>query len=443
MKNKALVIFLSIIMFLVGGIVGIGGIAYITLPYNEELVETSEVYYSLSDKDATVAVASGVQQPEEGAVSVHFLELGNRFTGDCTYIKVGENIDILIDCGSKSNSIPTVDAYLKQYVTDNVLEYVIITHAHQDHYAGFATTAKVKSIFDLYECETIITFSTTNQKLPTTYLDESVGDKQHISTLGITSYEETTTSKTTLYANFNRELQDELNTTLSKGGKPVHLTANEIIEDTQNYPNGEIVLDNTNDISLQILNNYYYSNEAHSDNDYSVCTMLHQGEKHFIFTGDLEIEGETKLVELNSLPQVELYKAGHHGSKTSSSMTLLNEIKPKIVCVCCCAGSSQYTDDVKNQFPTKQFLINVSQFTDAVYVTSLCLDYDKGEFTSFNGNIVIMAKKDDEFTSVYASNNTTKLKDTDWFKKNRLEMCKVADEDGKVINPNWYTVNIE
>ena len=39
----------------------------------------------------------------------------------------------------------------------------------------------------------------------------------------------------------------------------------------------------------------------------------------------------------NLMPEVELYKAGHHGSKTSSSNALLEVIKPKIVCVskCC------------------------------------------------------------------------------------------------------------
>ena len=236
MKNKTLIVFLSIMMFFIGGVAGLGGFAYITLPYNEELVGADNVYYSLSDHE-DIHLASGVQQAQDGAVAVHFLELGNKYTGDCTYIKVGENIDILIDCGSKSNSVATVSNYLNKYVTDGVLEYVIVTHAHQDHYAGFATTAKVDSIFDLYECETIITFSTTNQKTPTRYLEEEYSSS-NISKLGIVSYGATTTSTSTLYANFNRELTDELNTTLTKGSKagqnPQHLTADQIRKDTTN-----------------------------------------------------------------------------------------------------------------------------------------------------------------------------------------------------------------
>ena len=436
MKNKALIIFLSLIMFIIGGVGGVGALAYITLPYSEELIETEEVYFSKSSSGDTIKLAQGVQQAEDGAVSVHFLELGNKYTGDCTYIKVGENIDILIDCGSKSNSVATVSSYLNQYVTDGVLEYVIITHAHQDHYAGFATTAKVDSIFDLYECETIITFATTNQKMPEQYWDKSIdtgNDEQYVSKLGITSYGEITSSTSTLYANFNRELTAELETKLTKGSKagnyPTHLTATEVLD---TYVDGKIVLDQTNDINLQVLNNCYYTTSGH-ENNYSVCTLLNQGEKYFIFTGDLEKDGEKYLVKQTSNPvlhqtdfSVEVYKAGHHGSKTSSSTELLDVIKPKIVCVCCCAGSNEYTNTDENQFPTEIFIENVSRYTTQVYVTTLCINYDNDEFMSFNGNIVVMAGKDDVTVGVYCSNNTTVLKDSEWFINNRYNICKDA-----------------
>lgn len=456
MKNKALVIILSILMFCVGVAGGVGGLTYGLLPHTEELVGNDKGFYSLSDKDDTISIATGVQEAEEGAVAVHFLELGNKYTGDCTYIKVGEDIDILIDCGSKSTSVATVSNYLNQYVTDGLLEYVIVTHGHQDHYAGFATTAKVDSIFDLYECETIITFSTTNQKTPTAYLDADAPGEENVSKLGITSYSATTTSTSTLYANFNRELTAELATTLTKGKRagqhPSHLMAHEVVEA---YVEGKIVLDAENDITLQILDNYYYKNEAHSENDYSVCTMINQGSKHFIFTGDLEVDGEEYLVNPSRNPifgtsdfttrayGVELYKAGHHGSKTSSSMTLLNVIKPRVVCVCCCAGSSEYTSNTANQFPTKIFINNISQFTTQVYVTTLCVDYDKNLFTPFNGNIVVMAKKEDIDVSVYCSNNTTLLKDSEWFKNNRLEMCQQVVSGEQALHSSWISTQNE
>ena len=49
--------------------------------------------------------------PDEGVIteeelSIHFLELGNKYTGDCVYIKAGNN-DILIDAGSRNSSSET------------------------------------------------------------------------------------------------------------------------------------------------------------------------------------------------------------------------------------------------------------------------------------------------------------------------------------------------
>ena len=145
--------------------------------------------------------------------------------------------------------------------------------------------------------------------------------------------------------------------------------------------------------------------------------MINQGDNHFLFTGDLEESGEEKLVELNKLPQVTLYKAGHHGSKTSSNEVLLAAIQPQIVCVCCCAGSSEYTDNNSNQFPTQAFIDRIAPYTELVYVTTLCTDYENNQYVSMNGNITVTSNA----TGVYVdcSNVNTILKEWDWFKANR------------------------
>lgn len=327
------------------------------------------------DKNLTVQTSN---------VSIHFLELGNVYTGDCTYIKT-PTADILIDCGSKSSSIPTITSYLNQYVTDGKLEYVIITHAHEDHYAGFATYASTKSIFDLYECETIITFS---------QIESGKANK-------------------TMYKNFVRELNAEI----ANGAK--HYTA---LECVKNQNGAKATFDLGNNVSINILNSYFYDHKpalASEDNEnlYSVCTLIKDGDKNFIFTGDLEEIGEQYLIELNDLPECDLYKAGHHGSKTSSSSAFMKVIKPKTVCVCCCAGSSQYTDNIPNQFPTQIFINNVAPYTTEIYVTTLCVDYSQKTFTSFNGNIVYMSSSTGY--NVVCSNNNTILKESNWFKNNR------------------------
>ena len=110
-------------------------------------------------------------------------------------------------------------------------------------------------------------------------------------------------------------------------------------------------------------------------------------------------------------------------------------IDPEIICVCCCAGSSEYTKKVENQFPTVEFIANISQYTTRVYVTTMCVDYDADQFVSFNGNIVVMSSVDlTKDTTVYCSANKEVLKDSDWFKNNRLELCKQKSN----FNMSWW-----
>lgn len=318
-------------------------------------------------------------------LSIHFLELGNKYTGDCTLIKVG-NVEVLIDAGSKTSSIPTIKNYLDQYVTDGTIEYVIVTHAHEDHYAGFATSEKEESLFDMFKVETVIQFA-------------CVGEK---------------TKQNKIYQDYQRELAE----LQERCGTKVY-TALECVEE-QNDAKREYNLNDN--IKLEILDQKYYRETSSTENNHSVCCQIIQNnEKYYIFTGDLEKAGEESLVALNQnrLHQVELYKAGHHGSKTSSNDKLLGVIKPKNICVCCCAGSTEYNAAPENRFPTQDFIDRVAPYTTEIYVTTLCLDFSNGTYESMNGNIVVCCNRDDEVVTIYCSNNDTKLKDTDWFKNNR------------------------
>lgn len=361
--SRGLTVFLAILCFLMGSVGGFFAYFKITMP------TVSDTYEPKSNTHVS------------GDLVINFLELGNKYTGDCTYIKVG-NTDVLIDAGSKTSSVPTIDKYLKQYVADGTLEYVIVTHAHEDHYAGFATNADANSIFDLYECEVIIDFSQITK------------DK----------------SDQAMYKNYIRERDAEV------AAGATHLTAKECIEQ------GKDTFDLGSGVELEILDSYYYYNVAETENDHSVCAMINQGDRHFLFTGDLERKGEEKLVEMNDLPKVEVYKAGHHGSKTSSHNVLLEKIQPEIVCVCCCAGSSEYTKTVENQFPTQDFINRISPYTDKVYVTTLCTNYKESKFESMNGNIRVISGA--AGVTVSCSNNNTILRETAWFKQERA--CPAA-----------------
>lgn len=385
-KLKILTVFVCIFSFIIGILAGAVTVVYKTLPDTEQLVVGEEVFYSYnSNSGVTKSKITGA----DDEASIHFLELGNKYTGDCTYIKYG-SVDILIDCGSKTNSIATVSSYLNQegYVTDNKLEYVIVTHAHQDHYAGFATSEKVNGIFDLYEIENIIDFGkATNQS----------EDK-------------------TTYKNYLKKREKAINKgyTLNGGKKETnYFDASSLTKGSKK----EFVVDEY--FKFELLYNFYQEEHLKyprlSENNFSVCTLFSHGEKNFLFTGDLEEEGEIELVKNNNLPQVELYKAGHHGSKTSSSETLLEQIKPKTICVCCCAGSSEYTTDLVNQFPTQKFIMTATKYTQNIYVTTLCIDYKANKFESMNGNIVVISVFGQNGIGLDCSNNSLKLCETDWF----------------------------
>lgn len=334
-------------------------------------------------------------------VSIHFMELGNNQTGDSVYIKVGD-VDILIDAGSNKSSTPTLINYLDNYVMDGKLEYVIATHAHEDHIAGFVGPSGSQGIFDYYQCDTIIDFNLTNY--------------------GMTD----SSGKPTLYAEYlEKRTQAEEN-----GAK--HYTALQCYKNTDGA-NRVYNLTPDGDVQLEILYQKYYENTyASSDNNYSVCCLIRQGTNNYLFTGDLESGGETSLVEKNNLPEVTLYKAGHHGSNTSSNANLLNVIKPKYVMVCCCAGNVQYTQNLANTFPYQETIDRIAPYTDNVYVTTMgIISLDNPElewnsstnrwrnrgFTSMNGNIVFTCSNG--AINVQCSNNNLKLKDTEWFKKYR------------------------
>ena len=416
-EKRATYVVIYILIAIVGLIGGFGGLTYFKLPLTDTLISTTNTYYSYSS-NASSAPAVAV----DSALTIQFLELGNKYTGDCTFIQVG-NVEILIDCGSKSSSIETVKNYISSFMADDKLDYVIVTHAHQDHYAGFSTSSTTKNIFDYFEVGTIIEFAQSENQ-------DSAMYKRYVE-------------------NRNEERNETRENTIDgKGAR--WFTALDAINAGENGENDTtnqgaksiIPLNDSGTITLQILDQKYYREDAHSENDYSVCCMINQqGEdstyRRFVFTGDLEEDGEESLLELNNVFKtadplnVELYKAGHHGSKTSSSSAFISKIAPKKVCVCCCAGSSEYSSNIENQFPTKKFMETISPYTTEVYVTSRCVDYKANKYESFNGNIAVSSVSSG--VVVNCSNNNTVLKDSEWFK----QYCQRLQDNNITFNVDY------
>lgn len=376
---------------------------------------TKRVNVSYTENGVTVGCELEVAVVDNGQsvvinsnLSVHFLELGNQYTGDCVYIKAGET-DILIDAGSRKSSASTLINYINRHVTDNKLEYVIVTHEHQDHISGFMGVSGENGIFEQYICENIIDFPKYNGKLTTD------------------------SGNPTLLAEYFNARDAEI----AAGAN--HYTA---LECVNNVNGAQKVYDLTGDgaITMEILYQKYYDTYSGDPNNYSVCIMLNQKvtenkTNHYLFTGDLEESGETSLVASNSnLPEVVLFKGGHHGSYTASNDVLLNKIKPEYVCICCCAGNveylTKYPQDLNHSFPAQEMIDRIAKHTDKVYVTTLgkikangtnsdgSTKWANDGYLSMNGNICLSCINGE--IALNCSNNNLKLKDTDWFKNNRV-----------------------
>ena len=355
---------------------------YLTLPIIISLVLTAAVF---GQACSTVPVNYSEEiEPviiRDGELSIHFLELGNKYTGDCVYINYGDT-DIIIDAGSKQSSAATITAYIDNYTQNGKIEYVIATHAHEDHIAGFYSTGRVTGILEYYEIGMIIDFPKTN-------------------------------SSTVTYSNY-RNSRDKA---VENG--TVHYNA---LQCYNNEDGAQRVYDIGENIKLEILYNYFYENPARSENNYSVCVRIIQNENQYIFTGDLEWEGEDRLVDFyeenfGGLGHCVLYKGGHHGSSTSSIEKFMAAISPEYVCVCTCAGSSEYRASAANVFPSQDFIDRIAPYTDNVFITTYVPDYSNNVVMPYNGNIVFLVSQGN--IEIRCSSNNKKLKDTEWFINSR------------------------
>ncbi len=336
---------------------------------------------SISSLDSANSSSSEtIGEGDYSPISFHFLTLGNNFNGDSIYIKAGDN-DILIDAGSRINSAPTIESYIDQYCNDKKLEYVIATHAHQDHIAAFSGD---EGIFAKYEVGTIIDFGETKAVASSIYSKYCEGRDESVKN-GAKYY----SSKQCFYE--------------TDGAQKV-------------YSLGE-------GLSMRILYQEAYDIPPSSnENNNSVCLLFEQGEKKMLFTGDLEEKGCKSLLDGNEIGEVDLYKGGHHGSINANPDFFLDEIKPKTICTCCVAGSEEYTEVKENTMPYQRTIDNWAKYTDDVYLTSY-MKYDadptiKGTCMDLNGNITVNYNKTGQ-KSVKGSASSAKLKDSEWMKNNR------------------------
>ena len=79
------------------------------------------------------------------------------------------------------------------------------------------------------------------------------------------------------------------------------------------------------------------SDEYDDSNDFSVTMMVRYGNRRVLLSGDAEKEAEADIVEKYTAKELncDVFKLGHHGSRTSSSQELLDLATPEYIIICC------------------------------------------------------------------------------------------------------------
>ena len=75
-------------------------------------------------------------------------------------------------------------------------------------------------------------------------------------------------------------------------------------------------------------------------NDDSLSLRLDYGNISFIFTGDAQQQAEQQMVRSGLPLQAEILHVGHHGSRTSSTQSFLDQVKPEIAIYSAGSGNS-------------------------------------------------------------------------------------------------------
>ena len=95
----------------------------------------------------------------------------------------------------------------------------------------------------------------------------------------------------------------------------------------------------------------------------SISALMSAQEYDILITGDMDIDGERRLLAQHELPKLELLIAGHHGSKNATGEELLEKTCPDAVLIC--VGKNSYGH------PAQETLNRIISSGAAVYRTDL------------------------------------------------------------------------
>mgnify|MGYP004512012515 FL=1 len=337
-----------LIIILVIAIIAFGVWYYFNVYVDKPNIDNPQDEIKNNVKDGTIYLGKeGTTSPE---LKVTFLDLygnsNNQQIGDSIFIEYGD-IDILIDAGEKASGSCTVVPFLLEHVEDKKLEMIITTHADSDHLGGMVGLSG-KDMYGALEAPGI--------------------EYQYIVDFG---YE----ADSKVYKDYV-ELR---NARVQEGA--TYLNIKEIFNEENLEAAAHFYLGE--DMFLDFLDYKTYGMaDIDDDNDRSVSCLLTHGEKKILLCGDSEKKEESYLTKLN-IGKVDVFKANHHGSPTSNTKNLLDQIRPEYVVICS-------SEENKYNLPKKTIISRLIEYTQNVYATFISGNI---EVISKNNNITITSVK--------------------------------------------------
>ncbi|MED0674834.1 DNA internalization-related competence protein ComEC/Rec2 [Aneurinibacillus thermoaerophilus] len=119
------------------------------------------------------------------------------------------------------------------------------------------------------------------------------------------------------------------------------------------------------EIVWRVLNPASAPSSTGEDNANSVVLLLQAYGVRMLFTGDLEKDGEQRLLSEANIGRVDVLKVGHHGSKSSTSENWVNYLKPKL---------SVISVGKKNRYghPHREVIARLAALDSIILRTDIC-----------------------------------------------------------------------
>lgn len=113
-------------------------------------------------------------------------------------------------------------------------------------------------------------------------------------------------------------------------------------------------------LSIKILNAHH---PFKNNNQSSIALQISYDEINFLFLGDIEAEQERKIAQSNDI-DADFLKVAHHGSKTSSSLSFLQQVEPQVALL-------TYSKNNRYGHPVQQVIENLQKTKAQIYSTAV------------------------------------------------------------------------